>query len=259
MSAECCYGAELFDPSIFGTGQMGICSEYLAAKAFGFFGSTTIAYGPPDQNASADLLCQYFLKYVMEGASLGRAALQARQEFAGATATLDPVDLKTIAQFNLLADPSITPVEVASPHNGVNVPHVLGAAADMAAKTIARVERRQLLHAKGLWLSLNQSVVSSEAIRDAPDAVRNTMDKIAGRLKMKYPGILSFSVKERATSTGLTPKAFGETKFHVILEDEPKRAGTDNNEASSKISKAVCVVAKEINGNIVSFRELRAK
>ena len=54
-AVECCYGAELFDSSL-GDGQIGICNEYLAGKAYGFFGSTTIAYGPANTNGSADLL-----------------------------------------------------------------------------------------------------------------------------------------------------------------------------------------------------------
>jgi len=76
----------------------------------GFFGSTTIAYGPSEGNGNADLICQYFLQRVLAGASLGRAALEARQKFAGEHTHLDPFDLKTLAQFYLLGDPSLQPV-----------------------------------------------------------------------------------------------------------------------------------------------------
>ena len=45
VAAECCYGAELYDPNLSG-GQQAICNTYLAGGAYGFFGSSTIAYGP---------------------------------------------------------------------------------------------------------------------------------------------------------------------------------------------------------------------
>ena len=113
IAAECCYGAQLYDPEDAG-GHLGIALSYLADGATGFFGSTTIAYGPSEGNGSADLICQYFLQRVLAGASLGRAALEARQKFAGERTHLDPVDLKTLAQFYLLGDPSLQPVGFAS-------------------------------------------------------------------------------------------------------------------------------------------------
>ena len=56
---------------------------------------------------------QYFLLAILEGASLG-ARTVARQKFVQQTAELDPIDLKTLAQFNLLGDPSIHPAVIAS-------------------------------------------------------------------------------------------------------------------------------------------------
>ena len=109
VAAECCYGAELYDVRETG-GEPGICNTYLYHGAYGFFGSSTVAYGPADGNGSADLLCQYFLERVLRGASLGRAALEARQQFTRAASVLDPVDLKTLAQFSLMGDPSVHPI-----------------------------------------------------------------------------------------------------------------------------------------------------
>jgi hypothetical protein len=80
VAAECCYGAQLYDPIVAG-GKWPMSNAYLGAGAIGFLGSTTIAYGPSVGNGSADLLAQYFLIDVLEGASLGRACLQARQKF----------------------------------------------------------------------------------------------------------------------------------------------------------------------------------
>jgi hypothetical protein len=113
---ECCYGAELYDPSDSGM-QAGVCSTYLRDGAYGYFGSSTIAYGPSEGNGQADLICQYFIDEVLDGASLGVATLGARQRFARNYSHLDPVDLKTLVQFNLLGDPSI--------HAVAEVPHAL--------------------------------------------------------------------------------------------------------------------------------------
>src|SRR5262245_12680838 len=110
-AVECCYGAELYD-SITLSLQMPICQRYLIEGAYGYFGSSKIAYGPEEGNGAADLITQYFLMAVLNGASLGRAALLARQGFVQQTAELDPVDLKTLGQFNLLGDPSINPATI---------------------------------------------------------------------------------------------------------------------------------------------------
>ena len=116
IAVECCYGAEIYDPSDSGM-QAGVCSTYLRDGAYGYFGSSTIAYGPSEGNGQADLICQYFIDEVLDGASLGAATLGARQRFARNYTHLDPVDLKTLVQFNLLGDPSI--------HAVAEVPHAL--------------------------------------------------------------------------------------------------------------------------------------
>ena len=77
VAVECCYGAELYDPSDSDM-QSGICSTYLRDGAYGYFGSSTIAYGPNQGNGQADLICQYFLDEVLNGASLGEATQRAR-------------------------------------------------------------------------------------------------------------------------------------------------------------------------------------
>ena len=72
VAAECCYGAQLFNPND-ADGSLPMSNAYLGAGAAGYFGSTTIAYGPATGNGAADLLAQYFLINVLAGASLGRA------------------------------------------------------------------------------------------------------------------------------------------------------------------------------------------
>ena len=136
-AVECCYGAELYD-SVTLSLPLPICQRYLIQGAYGYFGSSTIAYGPEEGNGAADLITQYFLLAMLDGASLGRAALLARQQFVQQTAELDPVDLKTLGQFNLLGDPSVHPAVIAS---ATSVPK--GVDTDKASRLETRANARQ--------------------------------------------------------------------------------------------------------------------
>ncbi len=170
-SAECCYGAELYDAADSG-GQAGIVSTYLANGAYGFFGASTIAYGPAAGNGAADLICQYFLQRVLAGASLGRAALEARQRFVRNSTVLDPVDLKTLAQFSLMGDPSIVPVR--------------RPAGDREA-------RRANLHALGLSLEAGRSF--AEPKRSTPKASQEALAALRDELGMGDAEVTSYSVE----------------------------------------------------------------
>ncbi|MDT4909571.1 MAG: hypothetical protein QOI69_2812 [Pseudonocardiales bacterium] len=120
VAAECCYGTAHWPPAA-ANGQASVGLSYLLAGAAGVFGASTVAYGPPSANEYADVLCRLFLEEVLGGASLGRAALSARQRFVQGQTYLDPTDLKTLGQFDLLGDPSLQPFVTngAVPHNAV--------------------------------------------------------------------------------------------------------------------------------------------
>ncbi len=107
--AECCYGAMHQDPADQG-GRLPMLWAYLRSGAYAGVGSSTTAYGPADGNGQADLVCRYALEGIMGGASTGRALLDARQRYIRETGVMGPEDLKTIAQFDLLGDPSLVPV-----------------------------------------------------------------------------------------------------------------------------------------------------
>ncbi len=112
LAAECCYGSQLYDPALAG-GQAGMCNTYLQGKAYAYFGSSTIAYGPSTNNDWADLICQVFLLQILGGASAGRACLQARLDYVkNKGGILSANDLKTLAQYNLMADPATTPIGI---------------------------------------------------------------------------------------------------------------------------------------------------
>jgi hypothetical protein len=172
VAAECCYGAQLYDPVLV-AGADPICMAYLARGALGYLGSTTIAYGPSTSNGQADLLAQYFFENICLGASTGRALLEARLRFVTGQRMSDPSNLKTLAQFLLLGDPSLTPCTVpehASPTKGL-IPEM--AAADATAQ---RKERRVRLASAGLAVADGKAVPvgpgqTSEAVKDRVRAV----------------------------------------------------------------------------------------
>lgn len=265
VAAECCYGAQLYDAGLLGDNHVGICSAYLGEKAYGFFGSTTIAYGPADENGSADLICQFFLKSVLAGASLGRAALEARQKFAAAGANLDPVDLKTLAQFNLLGDPSIVPIE----HLTVGKTLAKGILPTgpgglTAGEIVERKERREQLRSKGQWLSQSQSVISSKDRFDMSPHIQTTIEKIAHKFKLSDAETMSFRVQpapEVLLNKSLAKSnVVSDSAFHVVIAGrESQDVDSHNGKKPASLESKVCIVAKEVGGEIVSFRELYQK
>lgn len=283
-AVECCYGGELYNPNL-ADGQAGICNTYLGNRAYGFFGSTTIAYGPPEGNGSADLICQYFMSSVLKGASTGRAVLEARQRFIESSPELDPVDLKTLAQFNLYGDPSIIPVAI--PSTQTRGMQSAKAAFEAAAATRADV-RRQLL-SKGLWLAQNHPVAverAAPATRGsrtrgavAQGPIQAELRRLASRANIGQAEVMSFGINRAPEPKSMTRsmKAMRppSTAFHLIVgrsADGGAAAGLTNSggtrsakarptaaEPQPPISTVITLVAKEVEGQIVSVRELHGK
>ena len=145
---EACYGGELFESNP----QPAMPFAYLGSGAYGFFGSTTIAYGPTNGNDYADVICRLFQSSILNGASIGRAGLEARQEYVAQSTPLDPVDLKTLAQFLVLgnpaAQPALSPSQTVDP--GISLEG--SEAAQMEAHIAQAPARREGLFAKGMAL-----------------------------------------------------------------------------------------------------------
>ena len=145
VGSMCCFGANIFDPldpASQHPGEPPISSVYLRQGAFGFLGSTCTAWVGLDTMLCSDWIVTAFLKSVLAGASLGRAALEARQNLAQWSHAqgdqVDSADEKTLIQFMLLGDPSIHPVLGAAP---------------IAAMTLARRQRRATSHQLGAMLT----------------------------------------------------------------------------------------------------------
>ena len=166
VGTECCYGTALWPPAAAG-GQAGVALTYLLQGAGGVFGASTTSYGPAASNEYADVLCRLFCDEVLSGASIGRAVLSARQRFVQGQSFLDPTDLKTLAQFVLLGDPSY------QPFSGSAVP----AAPSQNAITPGVSNRRRMLYSVGRALAgsalacadtpLPQGAFSRAQLRDA--------------------------------------------------------------------------------------------
>jgi Peptidase family C25 len=169
VTAECCFGAQLFDPGL-ADGQWPIANAYLGAGAVAFVGSSTIAYGPSEGNGSADLLTQYFFIEALGGASLGRAFLQARQKFVRGQKMEDPVNVKTLAQFMLLADPSLQPCRA----EGAEAKEI----ARLVDEAAARATRRVYLKAAGHGAA-DASGFPGKRVARPPKRLHNLVAKIA--------------------------------------------------------------------------------
>jgi hypothetical protein len=85
---------------------------YLAAGGYGLVGPTCISYGGRTTPDAADVFVRMVGEQLLAGASLGRALLTARQRYVAEQPVMTPVDLKLLAQFSLIGDPSIQPVDV---------------------------------------------------------------------------------------------------------------------------------------------------
>jgi hypothetical protein len=256
VAAECCYGAELYDPQPVAHHQIGICSTYLANGAYGFFGSTTIAYGPEEGNGSADLISQFFLQRIIAGSSLGRAALEARQRFAQSATPLSPEGVKTLAQFILLGDPSIHPVLAPNPHETVELVRRTRKIASPAAMILEeRAAERRRLFTRGLSITETQSVAATRRRKSAPPSLAQILKAIAGKEGLTTTSILSFDIEHPQVATkkalfSLAERISAPSAFHVAIGRICKEA---------PVTRIILIVAKEEGGKIVSVRKLHSR
>ena len=266
LAAECCYGAQLFDPSFMSlfdpaaAVEPPICNQVLAQGAYGMLGSTNIAYGPADANDKADLLCLYFLRNVRRGASLGRALLEARQEYVSNTAPSDPFDLKTLAQFNLLGDPAVHPVKMSS-----------STQKSMAKSRRAVAGRRKAMRTRGRQLRVSLAKVVSKADKKLDQKIVSSIYDRIRKLLVEQNLIAgttakSFTVKSAATpllakSKTAMAKAQGGERFHIFEASKASATGVSaatlsKNKKNKKRGPDAVVVAKERSGKIESIQTL---
>jgi hypothetical protein len=253
IAAECCYGAELYAPGHAG-GARGISSTYLGEGAYGFFGSTNIAYGPSEGNGQADLVCRFFLEAVLTGGSLGRAALEARQKYVAQYSHLDPSDLKTAVQFTLLGDPSIHAVKHAS-HAFSKTSTIKSARKSGAISDGARAFRRERLNRTGHNLAHTVGAVSPVSLRP-PLAVKQLLEAAARESGLSATAWRSYRVKfpaeaSRGSSAG-TRSSRRERTIHVVQ-------GRTGGARGLRGPQLTAIIATLERGRVVHVRRIHSR
>jgi hypothetical protein len=223
VGAMCCYGADLFDPTSPNAQhkpELPIPSVYLKQGAHGFLGSSTIAWVGSDTMMCADWIVTAFLKGATGGASLGRAALEAKQDFLRWLQQQgqdpDVADEKTLIQFSLLGDPSIQPVVAAAPAGGPRPAGRAGAkkaaAAALPAAAVQRRKRRAARHEIGGMLRSNLAARDTEVNKTAPKDVKAAARRVVGAIP--HAAKIQWQQKPRAhrlmaasVAPELTPRA----------------------------------------------------
>ena len=240
VAAECCYGGQLFDPKKNSAKRISMANSYLLNHALAFVGSSNIAYGPPTGQGLADLLTQYFVMNVLNGASSGRAMLEARQRFLHEMGpTLDPYELKTAAQFYLLGDPSWQPVindkDPSTPGD-----------AQLFVNTVQN--RRDNLEARGKML--DGFIAAPHPSEDGPatdPTLHTAMHKLLDEKNFAQERNARVYVNKKSTGASQETAAASmpSVKFHVFSESA----------ANGEIPLMKVLVVKERNNQILGYRE----
>ena len=252
IAVECCYGAQLYDPADADM-QPGICSTYLKDGAYGFFGSSTIAYGPSEGNGQADLICQHFIDEVLDGASLGEATLKARHRFAQAYTHLDPTDLKTMVQFHLLGDPSVHPVG-AVPHSLARTKSFKQAFKERQNAKGTRKLRRERAARTGT--NLRNSLGTPNRFDEAlPGEIGTVLESVARESGIKSYGAQSFTVKYRDEGLVENMKRFAPARegraLYMLSGSRPLPK-----EAPGRV---VVIIGTVQNGHLIHMRRLHSR
>ena len=205
VAAECCYGAQHYAPSLAG----GVPSLALTYSSRGRGGSRRRVDARLRPGRRHGVCRPPHPVLPRRGARRrvprSRALLQARQRFAQEHGELDPVDLKTLVQFDLLGDPSITPVQVPVPKSAPTAMRATSVGAGLRRRALARV-----------GLGLTESVV-----RAAPEPARRTnvarVGEVAARAGVT-PG------RDATLHTYRTSAAVpSRTAFHLLTEPDRRR------------------------------------
>ncbi len=234
---ECCHGTQLYP--VLGSGPLPMPNAYLAAGAYGFMGSTTVAWGTPNGTAGADLICQLVLKYLLDGCSQGRALLQARHDYVKLRPDMGPFDLTTIGQFNVLGDPSIHPVAVLAP----------GATRGdtQADPAEGRSDRRSTLVEAGRNLLANAAYSVPQAARSEPSPVVSRLEQLMDQRGLRWRDC---AVYETVRTGAAARDAPDEVRRQYVLfaqaADAPEWEQTG-------------LQAVEVNGEVVSVDEFHRR
>jgi hypothetical protein len=226
VAAECCYGAQLLHPTEEGT---SIASMYLKHNAISFVGASTIAYGPADGQGLADIITQYFIINMKKGASAGRAMLEARQQFIIDSAPhLDPYELKTIAQFYLLGDPSL---------------HLINPVIKTLS-TNSLINRRKNLTQKSL--AINTMVIASNISKKKKTVPNKTLASILKTEGFAAKNTMHFNATAKINKQNPSAK--------LAISSADFTAFKKVNKPINGVKQIAVLVVKEVNKSILGYR-----
>ena len=243
-AAACCYGAQLYDP-VRARSKEPIVNAYLRSGAYAYFGSSTAVWGNPFDAELGDLLCQLFFARVRTGLSAGRAVLEARRDYVKTHEPLQPLDVLTLAQFNLFGDPSVHPILPA----GVTCAPV----GVVPARVHGEFGRRELeqgtppVEERDAFRDVRGSAIQKAIARVVERGMRSRLGKVGGT-----PGeIRTFTLKPRPALRAGGGPAEPPKSVHV--------ASSEIGRNSRGRARKVLVVAQTRGARVVSWRVLHTK
>lgn len=243
-AAECCYGALLYNPLKPTKIQIPIANAYLQNNAIAFVGSTTAAYGPPEGQGAADYITQYFLIAVLKGASTGRAFLEAQQRFVEkGDVKMDPMDLKTIIQFLLLGDPSLSPVED-TPKTTPGKTPIKTIMNKIVHEKNERKDRRKKLQEKSVYIgNTSDAPIKIESVPKG--ALKTDIQKVLKENNFSSDGKMTYGFKKKKNAKSKGPGAKQEYRYHVYSRMQQKE----------KIKTVRLLVIQEVDNQIMEIKE----
>ncbi len=198
VATMCCYGAQIFSPKDADTWPLA--STYLRKGALGFVGSTKKAWVGLDDMSGADWIVSDYLRRVLEGASIGRAFLESKQDNPGYHYTRGQVvgvqEEKTLIEYVLLGDPSIHPV--------TSVPD--------SANSLAFQERRQRRAARAM---------AAAGIRELLPTRSDATDDEKGMAPQVFASKLVQNAIKNLNEFSMEPTAAQVQKVDTRLPDSP--------------------------------------
>lgn len=189
----------------------------------------------------------------MNGASLGRAVLEARHQFAGQYSHLAPTDLKTLAQFYLFGDPSIHAAAIV-PH-GLNHTKTFQSAFAKSKDSGPRTLRRERMHRIGTGLQKNLP------------ATRTAKPGTGGEPSREISRILAEAARESGMSEYTNMHFHVSPKTRIKTADTFKRtihllmskAASGKKRDAAKVKNIVAIIATAENGKLMHLRRLHSR
>lgn len=241
VAAECCYGAQLYNPKAQSPAvHMGICNTYLLKGAKAYFGSANIAWGRPKTNSCADLITQYFMSAMLAGNSVGQAVLTARLTFIRNEDLTRATVLKTLASFNSMGDPSRVPVA----HAAGNEPE--------PHSVIALSHHHALAHSQALAITSGAPYSERDDARGPSETVQKVIDDMLANRKVQKSKQQTRVVHWPSTlqKSAITPPG---VLVHAIGFHDPDQA------RAAPFESHVIVEIKESADRVISVEEYRSK